>query len=249
MAILSYTTLGGITAGAANTASDVTTAFTQAQTAINSVDKEQLSTANAQLLGMNNGSNVGRGKSIIATTESRTNTAYGTLATPDQVTGIVLPTDGLIFVMYQATWQASVSSAARAAIFIGSNQLKVQQINSGPVVQAAVGPGTTGLDTQLASFPFGLAAGPGSTASDVTTGQVCGVAPFVSGSAFGAQYEIGSTQFDTASGTAYASGAPVGGPCTVFAAAGTYTISVQFKSTSGSVTAKNRKLWVWTMGF
>ena len=35
----------------------------------------------------------------------------------------------------------------------------------------------------------------------------------------------------------------------VFAAAGTYDISVQFKASSGSVTVKNRKLWVWTMGF
>jgi hypothetical protein len=34
------------------------------------------------------------GKSIIATEETRTNVAYGTLTTPDVVTGIVLPTDG-----------------------------------------------------------------------------------------------------------------------------------------------------------
>lgn len=35
----------------------------------------------------------------------------------------------------------------------------------------------------------------------------------------------------------------------LFAAAGTYDVSVQFKSSSGTVTAKERKLWVWTMGF
>jgi hypothetical protein len=34
----------------------------------------------------------------------------------------------------------------------------------------------------------------------------------------------------------------------VFGAAGTYTVSAQFKATSGSVTAKERKLWVATLG-
>lgn len=46
MATLTYTTLGGITAGAPNVASDVTTAFTQAQTAINSVDDTQYTNQN-----------------------------------------------------------------------------------------------------------------------------------------------------------------------------------------------------------
>jgi hypothetical protein len=39
-----------------------------------------------------------------------------------------------------------------------------------------------------------------------------------------------------------------GGLTYVFAAAGTYNISVQFKATSGSVTAKERKLWVGVLG-
>jgi len=39
-----------------------------------------------------------------------------------------------------------------------------------------------------------------------------------------------------------------GGMTYVQAAAGTYTISIQYKATSGTVTAKERKLWVVTMG-
>jgi hypothetical protein len=40
-----------------------------------------------------------------------------------------------------------------------------------------------------------------------------------------------------------------GGPCKVFGLpAGTYTVSVRYKATSGSVTAKERKLWVTTFG-
>jgi hypothetical protein len=35
----------------------------------------------------------------------------------------------------------------------------------------------------------------------------------------------------------------------IFAPAGTYTVSAQFKATSGSVAAKERKLWCWTKEF
>jgi hypothetical protein len=41
----------------------------------------------------------------------------------------------------------------------------------------------------------------------------------------------------------------VGGVCHVFAAAGTYSVNVQFRSTSGTITAKERKLWVYTLGY
>jgi hypothetical protein len=37
-------------------------------------------------------------------------------------------------------------------------------------------------------------------------------------------------------------------PLLGFAAAGTYNISVQYKATSGSITAKERKLWVAVLG-
>lgn len=39
-----------------------------------------------------------------------------------------------------------------------------------------------------------------------------------------------------------------GGLCFVFAAAGTYNVSVQYKATSGKVFAKERKLWVGVIG-
>jgi hypothetical protein len=39
------------------------------------------------------------------------------------------------------------------------------------------------------------------------------------------------------------------GLAVVFAAAGTYDVSIQFKSASGSVTAKERKLWVEAVSF
>lgn len=164
-----------------------------------------------------------RGKSIIAATESRTNTSYATLTTPDIVRNIVLPTDGLIKVAFQGTWQNSVSTAGRAAIFVGSNQLKLSTNGTpNPVAQEANGGNVTNSDGSLVTAAWGLmSSNQSSYSGDVTTGQVIGVN-------------------DTL---------PAAGPVYLFAAAGTYDISIQYKSTSGSITAKNRKLWVWTEPF
>ena len=169
-----------------------------------------------------------RGAVNIAASQSVTSTTYTTLATPDQVAGIVLPSNGLIAVWYQATWQESVAGAGSAAIFVGANQLKVAPANDGstatPVVQAA-GTGAASAanyNVSLATYGLGLvseqvSAGTRAYLGDVSTGQAVG-----NGS---------------------------GGPCYIFAAAGTYTISVQFKSTSGSVSAINRKMWVQALPF
>lgn len=204
-------------------------------------------------LGVNDGTTVSRGKSIIAATEARTNTAYGTLTTPDKVASVVLPTDGLIFVAYQATWQESVGGAARAAIFIGSNQLQVAHMKAAgttpvPVTQAAAtSAGGASLDFPLVSVPVGLVSvgtSTGAYSGDVTTGQAVGIVGGV-GSRY-LNYEIDGT---VRQATPTADALPMGGACSVFAAAGTYDVTVQFKASSGSVTAKNRKLWVWTVGF
>jgi hypothetical protein len=163
-------------------------------------------------------------KTIIATTQSLTSTSYGTMTTPDQVTGIVLPADALIAVAYQATWQESVANAGRAAIFVGANQLKVSD-GSGTAPSAitaeAVMSAAANTDRPLATSGVGLQSGNFASAytGDVTTGQVV------------------------------AATSSFWGPCVIFAAAGTYTISIQFKSTSGSVTVKNRKLWVEVKAF
>jgi hypothetical protein len=189
------------------------------------VTPDKLSTTLAQYLGITNAANTGRGKTIIAAEESRTNVAYGTLTTPDSVASIVLPTDGLIIIAYQAMMKSSVAGAGGAALFIGANQLQFQDgANRAPIAQAT---GTTGTTyVPLSTYPIGLAAGnatAGDHTVDVTTGQVVGNVTDI--------------------------GAIAAGPVYVFGAAGTYTVSVQFKATSGSVTAKLRKLWVWSMAF
>lgn len=181
-----------------------------------------------------------RGKSIIATTESRTNVAYGTLTTPDQVT-VTLAADGLLKVLFQATWQESVASQGRAAIFLDNTQVHTARgalVNA--VQQAATLTGIANQDRPLFSIPIGLGTMSDTTAGaypgDVTTGQVVGAAA-PSGNTTPISWIDGTSNAGSINGFG-------GGPCYIFAAAGTYTISVRFKSASGSVTAKNRKLWV-----
>jgi hypothetical protein len=178
-------------------------------------------------------------KSIIPTEQSRENVAYGTLATPDEVI-VLLPENGLIAVAYQASWVESVSEAARAAIFVGANQLKIAT-PKGPATQAAaIGTGGRLEARPLSTFYAGLVgtldAATGAS-SDVTTGQV--VAVDTEG-ASGVR-EIGGVIFQS-----WGPG-PVGGPCYIFAEAGAYKIRVQFKASSGKVTVKNRKLWAWVV--
>jgi hypothetical protein len=158
-----------------------------------------------------------RGKSIIATEESRTNTAYGTLTTPDQVTGIVVPADAFLFVSYRALVKQSVASAATLAIFLSATQAKYPSGSGAPALQET----GIGADVNDYNWAYTLASGTlgwvavsgAGDASSVTTGL------------FAAQ----GLAFDVA--------------------AGTYDVTVQYKASSGSVTAKDRRLRVWTLPF
>jgi hypothetical protein len=134
----------------------------------------------------------------------------------------------VIAVLYEATWQSTVSGAAFAAIFLGANQVKIPANGSAaPVVYEASGPsGFVNSDSPLTTYSAGLnSVDSGSYSGDVTTGQIVGI-----------------------QGTGHA-GVSRGGPVYIRAAAGTYDVSIQFKATSGTVTAKNRNLYVWTIGF
>jgi hypothetical protein len=189
-----------------------------------SLTEAELATALLDRLGITGGGVSRRGKSIIATTEVRSSAVYGTLTTPDQVT-VALPVDGLIVAYYHALWKESVGMAGRAAFFLGANQVLNGAAGGAPVANGeAINTGAANLYTPLTSANLGLSCPASVTAdsTDITTGQTIGE-------------DIGSFK---------ASGA-----CTIFAAAGTYTLSVRFKASSGTVTVKDRKLWVLTMGF
>jgi hypothetical protein len=158
---------------------------------------------------------------IIAAEEIRTNTAFGTLTTADEIKGVVLPENALIAVGYQAVWKNSVAEAGRAALFLNANQLAVAS-SSGALAQQATCIASTGVKAALSSYYGGLSSSKaGEYSGNVTTGQAVGI------------NSVGAEQ---------------GGICFIFAAPGTYNIGVQYKATSGSVTVKERKLWVCVLG-
>lgn len=194
------------------------------------------------------------GSTNISASQSTSSTTFTTLATPDQVTGIVLPTNGIIRVRYWATWQESVAGGARAAIFIGNNQLKTV-FGTNVVTQAAANDniGTTGVNFILHSSLIGLVGGlsDGSGipyAGDVSTGQALGA---VIGGTSGWWADMGGTLSQIGGiDTADSLYIPMGGDCDIKGLpSGTYTVSVQFKATSGSVTASARNLWVQAISF
>jgi hypothetical protein len=160
---------------------------------------------------------------IIATEESRTNTAFGTLTTADEIQNVVLNENGLIVLGYAATIKNSVAGAGRVAIFLGANQLKWTTSAGTPVEAESIFASNVGFNFLTSSTYAGLqSAGAEKGSSQVTTGQLL------------------------AGPEATPSGG--GGLAFIFAASGTYNISIKYRSTSGSVTVKERKLWVATLG-
>lgn len=132
---------------------------------------------------------------------------------------VVLPTDGLIFVGYSSLWKMSVAGTAFATIFVGANQLKTPGSNSVPLV----------IETSMSGNfygPLGTSSS-GLSRSDSTTSDSSFVSTGLSGWFGGASSSV----------------------VPIWAAAGTYAVSIQFKTTSGTVQVKERKLWVWTMDF
>lgn len=159
---------------------------------------------------------------VVATEQSRSSTEYGFLTTEDKVEGVKLAENGLLLIGYAAQVKSSVSAAGRIAYFLGTNQVKFP-----------AEPEPTGYEVATSGTSFAFYA---SCANGIQRTAVASMgAPATTG------------QILTASNDSSAAGGS-GGFCVVFAAAGTYTVGVKYKATSGSVTAKERKLWVAALG-
>lgn len=167
--------------------------------------------------------------SVISTEESRESETYGTLTTPDEVKGVELAENGLILVLYQATWEATKKEGGLAEIFLGTNALVAAAKGEVKPRDTASRARTSAVEEKwgpLHSVPVGLRTWEDTFVSytgDLTTGQAVGAVPNSTGIGYG-------------------------GPCYIFAAAGTYDVSVRFRQAGGGkVTAKNRHLWVGTL--
>lgn len=200
------------------------------------VAADRLEGAVLEALGLNAGATKRRGHMSIATEQSRENTAYGTLATPDEVT-VELAENGIITVYFQAIWKETVAGNASAAIFLNETPLKAGYPGIASPLEPAATIGGTGLANKFVPLVSaagwglvsnqGLKVGEAAYVGDATTGQIIG-----GGAVLETPREL-----------------VVGGPVHIFAAAGIYKVSVRYKALSGSVIVKGRRLWVRTEAF
>lgn len=161
------------------------------------------------------------GKTIINTAETTAATTHpfppsSNLATPDRVTGVTV-TGGVIMVMYRALYQQSVASNSSWIIYLNTTQVK----------------------GNAASAPAALSfAGAASTADDEIIFTSSGTLNAVSAAGAGNATDITTGQ--TLANAQYPGWLPI------HVAPGTYDVSISVRVTSGNVTVKNRKLWVWS---
>lgn len=192
-------------------------------------------------------------KTEVAGEQSRENTAYGLMTTPDEVSGLVIAKGDLLFVQFEAL-QKKDGTNERAAIFLdaggGAVQLKVQHADGAAAVQNS-GPmvGEPGLFVPLLSGPMGLMVGETSSLGGLdlpTTGLATANFGYMHG-------EVGGTNTDVVNveaGGGMANSQMASGVCVIRnLAAGTYAVSVRAKASAGKFTMKNRVLRAWTKSF
>lgn len=164
---------------------------------------------------------------IINAEDERNSTSFGLLGSGDVVANVVLPSNGLIVVLYDATWRGQTEGASVfAAIFLDEVQMKVPDTSAGePIPQEATKtPGSflSGYFARLNSYWNGLV-------SNDNSGDATGNEDYGTGTA------VGHLQGNRLSG---------GGPCYIYADAGTYDVSIRFRASAGVVRANTRRLWV-----
>jgi hypothetical protein len=198
-------------------------------------------------LGLSSSSTIRRGKSIIDTEEIRNSTSYGAMPTADRVSNLVMPTDGLIFVLFQALGKVGASEGF-CGLFLNGTQVQAPGESGNRFCEGSVlgstnyGWITTGYAPAVVSGSY--ITNPSSLYSEQGISWVSNVgADAPPGPSTG--FVVGVPGANTGSG-----GGPAGAPLAIWAAAGTYTVEFRFKSTAAvNVTLKRRKLWAWTMGF
>lgn len=174
-----------------------------------------------------------RGKCIIAAESSfLAGVNYATMPVPDVVEDVVLPADGLLTIGYHGMWKAPYG--AQVTLFLNETEVVM---DSGARLRGvyAERADRAGVYMPLATSTSGLLNSTPEGTVDyqdpVSTGQVVGLVGWGTSGSAGIERH--------------------GGMTSVFAAAGTYDVSVRYASlmTPGTIYAKQRKLWVEARGF
>lgn len=164
------------------------------------------------------------------TAQSFANSAYTFMGTPDRIDDVVFPVDNcLALIGYRALVKATGADfAGKAALFFDSTQVKIAQ--SGAADTAGVQSNDFGA-TNMKYAPL-------TTKSDMA----------ITSGAWGMETSIPSGADSTLSSSPrmLSPGTATGGGFVIVEVplAGTYDIGVKFKASTGSVFAKERRLWV-----
>ena len=179
-------------------------------------------------IGVSDSSKVRRGKFVLNTEESTTSTNPAYLPTPDRVSSISLPSNGLIFISYRALWKSSGASVITATIYLNETILNVISTSGQPQAQfcTRVGVNSTIAYEHLMTSHLGLisqSTGSTDASNSVTTGMIFGFSP---------------------------TGGAEGGYTILEAPAGTYSVGVKYTTSTGTTLfAKERALQVIAMAF
>lgn len=167
------------------------------------------------------------GRSFVTTSQATGSTSYVLLGTPDRVQNVVVPTNAILQVRYLAMWNISGGGGvtANAAIFVGGTQIAATK-NVGTTDRSVAVNATSSGDKWLSTWQHGLvgdssAGGSADPPAPSSLGQVLGVGLTDGG----------------------------GGACEIVGLGGTVDVEVRFKITSGTLTVKQRKLWVRVLPF
>lgn len=172
-----------------------------------------------------------RGKSIIDAESSydlyAAGVAYASAPTPDLVEDIVLEANGIIRIGFVALTKSTAGHMA--AIFLNGTQLSIGDTAGAPALQEVTQSNGSNFRLMSTATGIGLVVNndDGVAQSLVTTGQIVGL-------------------------TRASAPDPVGGFLEVFAAAGTYNVSVKYKrqdASNNTLTLKSRKLWVEAVSY
>lgn len=203
-------------------------------------------TAALAQLGLNDGTTVRRAASIIAGEHSTNSAAYTKLgATPgtdrDQVT-VTVPLKGKLRISFLGAWKCSASATIKAAIFIGATQLKLAARGLADIDVATVDEASqvvSGADDSTSVIGSGRYA-------QLATGLARGFNTWPNAAGLASSSDQG---FSDPAFAAFPTTGLIVPAIEVPIAAGTYDVSVQFKTTAGNLSVKDRRLFVEAIGF
>lgn len=177
---------------------------------------------------------------VIAGPHSTESTSYVFLTEEDKIEGIEVATGAIVMLLYDATWEDNSGAIARAAVFVGANQLKAVAGNGAYSVVEARNNGLPNRKLPLLSHSIGLV---GAETNGETEGEVPPTTGVAMANIEKGLYAVNGTNKEVA--------APMpGNACFIrHLPAGTYAIGVKFKAnTAGKVTARERRLIIATIG-